>query len=45
MGIAHHDDLDKIEGRQEELAGLIQKRYGKTREEAQREIDDWTGRM
>jgi uncharacterized protein YjbJ (UPF0337 family) len=36
------DDLDRIEGRQEELAGLIQERYGKTREEAQREIDEWS---
>jgi uncharacterized protein YjbJ (UPF0337 family) len=35
------DDLDRIEGRQEELSGLIQKQYGKTREEAQREIDAW----
>jgi uncharacterized protein YjbJ (UPF0337 family) len=39
------DDLDRIEGRQEELAGLIQERYGKTREEAQREIDEWAARV
>ena len=39
------DDLDRIQGRQEELAGLIQERYGKTKEEAQREIDDWAGRV
>ena len=37
------DDLDRVEGRQEELAGLIQKRYGRTREEAEREVNDWTG--
>ena len=36
-----NDELDQVEGRQEELAGLIQERYGKTREEAQREIDAW----
>ena len=35
------DDLDRIEGRREELSGLIQKRYGKTREEAQHDIDEW----
>ena len=35
------DEIDRVEGRQEELAGLIQKKYGKTREEAQREVDDW----
>ena len=28
------DEIDRVEGRQEELAGLIQKKYGKTREEA-----------
>jgi len=36
-----NDDLDKIEGRRDELAGKIQARYGKTRDEAEREIDDW----
>ena len=28
------DEIDRVEGRQEELAGLIQKKYGKTSEEA-----------
>jgi uncharacterized protein YjbJ (UPF0337 family) len=32
-----------VEGRRDELAGKIQARYGKTREEAEREIDDWLG--
>jgi uncharacterized protein YjbJ (UPF0337 family) len=35
------DDLDKIEGRRDEIAGLIQQRYGTTREEAERAVDDW----
>ncbi|POF28422.1 CsbD family protein [Roseibium marinum] len=35
------DELDKIEGRRTELAGLIQQKYGKTREEAEKEIDGW----
>ena len=39
------DEIDRVEGRQEELAGLIQKKYGKTREEAQREVDDWAGTL
>jgi uncharacterized protein YjbJ (UPF0337 family) len=43
-GLLTDDDLDRIEGRQEELAGLIQERYGKSKEEAKREIDDWSGR-
>lgn len=36
------DDLDYIDGRREELAGRIQERYGVARDEADREIDDWT---
>ena len=35
------DDLDRIQGRQEELAGLVQKSYGIGREDALREVDDW----
>jgi uncharacterized protein YjbJ (UPF0337 family) len=40
-GSLTNDDLDKIEGRQEELAGLIQTRYGKSREEAETMVNDW----
>ena len=40
------DEIDRVEGRQEELAGLVQKReYGKTKEEAQREVDEWAGTL
>ena len=39
------DEIDRVEGRQEELAGLIQKQYGKTHEEAEREVDDWAGTL
>jgi len=33
------DELTKAEGRVERLAGLIQERYGKTRDEAVREVE------
>ncbi len=33
------DELDQLDGQQDKLAGLIQERYGKSREEAQREVD------
>lgn len=39
------DDLDSVEGRREELVGKIQERYGKQRAEAEREVDDWIGRL
>ncbi|MHB0856828.1 MAG: CsbD family protein [Anaerolineae bacterium] len=35
------DDLDKIEGRRDELVGKIQEKYGYTRERAEREVDSF----
>ena len=35
------DDLKEAEGNREQLAGKIQQRYGKSKEEAEREVDDW----
>ncbi len=35
------DDLDRIEGKRDKLAGKIQQRYGHTKDEAEKEIDDW----
>jgi len=32
------DDLAKVEGRAERLAGLLQQKYGATREEANRSV-------
>ncbi|MGV2289241.1 CsbD family protein [Trinickia sp. YCB016] len=32
------DEITKAEGRADRLTGLIQERYGKTREEAEREV-------
>jgi uncharacterized protein YjbJ (UPF0337 family) len=35
------DDVDQIQGDSEILMGRIQERYGRTRDEAQREVDRW----
>lgn len=35
------DDLDVIDGKSDKLAGKIQERYGKTRDEADREVDEF----
>ncbi|HYC76868.1 MAG TPA: CsbD family protein [Planctomycetota bacterium] len=32
------DELDRSEGRAEQLAGLVQERYGKARAEAEKEV-------
>jgi uncharacterized protein YjbJ (UPF0337 family) len=34
-------DLDVIEGKRDQLIGLIQKRYGIAREEAERQVRDF----
>ncbi|MAH05815.1 MAG: hypothetical protein CL561_09675 [Alphaproteobacteria bacterium] len=36
-----NDDLDQLDGDREKLLGLIQENYGHTREEAEKEIDEW----
>jgi len=36
------DDLDVIAGNQEQLAGRIQERYGITKEEAAKQVRDWS---
>ena len=38
------DDLDLIEGKQDELVGRIQERYGIERDKAERDINDWMKR-
>jgi uncharacterized protein YjbJ (UPF0337 family) len=39
------DDLDQIDGRREELVGLIQERYGKAKEAVEREVNEWRDRL
>jgi uncharacterized protein YjbJ (UPF0337 family) len=36
------DDLDVIEGDRKQIAGRIQQRYGYTKEQAQRQFDEWS---
>ncbi|HFC6352909.1 MAG: CsbD family protein [Neisseria elongata] len=36
-----NDDLDIIEGKRDQLAGKIREKYGHTKEEVEKEIDDW----
>lgn len=39
------DDMDKINGKRDELVGKIQERYGATREDAQRQVDDFAAEL
>lgn len=36
-----NDELDQVEGKADQLAGAIQKRYGCSIEEAKRQVEDW----
>jgi uncharacterized protein YjbJ (UPF0337 family) len=39
-----NDDLDQIKGKQTELAGRLQERYGYTKDQVDKEINDWSSR-
>lgn len=36
------DELDQVEGNRDKLVGKIQEKYGYSKEQAQREVDDWS---
>ena len=38
------DDITQIDGKRDELAGILQNRYGYAKDRAEKEIDDWIGR-
>lgn len=35
------DELDQVKGNREQLAGKVQQKYGKTKDQAEKEVDDW----
>jgi uncharacterized protein YjbJ (UPF0337 family) len=35
------DDLEQIQGDSERLAGKVQERYGRARDQVRKEVDDW----
>ena len=35
------DELEAAAGKREQLSGKLQKRYGYTKEQAERELDEW----
>ncbi|MFO7188543.1 MAG: CsbD family protein [Pseudomonadota bacterium] len=38
------DELDVIDGKREQLSGKIQEAYGITKDEAERQLDEWERR-
>jgi uncharacterized protein YjbJ (UPF0337 family) len=39
------DDLDVIAGKQDQLEGRLQQRYGYAKDQAQKEVNDWYDRQ
>jgi uncharacterized protein YjbJ (UPF0337 family) len=39
------DKLDQIVGRREQLVGVLQKEYGMAREQAERDVDNWSNNL
>jgi len=39
------DDLDVIDGKQDQLEGRLQQRYGYAKDQAKKEVNDWYGRQ
>jgi uncharacterized protein YjbJ (UPF0337 family) len=39
------DDLDRVEGHYEELVGVVQEKYGRTRADAEKEVQEFVDRL
>jgi len=39
------DDLEKVAGKRDELVGLLQEKYGHSREEAEQEVNDFLSNL
>jgi len=44
-GVLTDDELQQTKGDRDQLVGLIQERYGKTREAAEQEVDEFLNRL
>ena len=38
------DDLEMVKGDRQKLAGRVQERYGISKEEAEKQVDEWASR-
>ncbi|HEY9021036.1 MAG: CsbD family protein [Paracoccaceae bacterium] len=39
------DDLDQASGKRDQLIGKIQEKYGIARDEAEKQVDEWSAKM
>jgi hypothetical protein len=39
------DDLQKLDGKKDQISGLLQERYGWAKEDADNKLDEWAGKF
>jgi len=39
------DEIDRVAGKRDQMVGLVQEKYGKTKDDAEREVDEWSSRL
>ena len=39
------DDLDRAAGKRDQMVGLMQKKYGDSKEAAEKRLDDWANKL
>ncbi len=39
------DEFDRVAGKREQMVGLVQQKYGKAKDEAEREVDSWFSKL
>jgi len=39
------DEIDRVAGQRDQMVGLVQEKYGKTKDDAEREVDEWSSRL
>ena len=39
------DEFDRVAGKREQMVGLVQQKYGKAKDEAEREVDSWFAKL
>ena len=44
-GSLTENDLETIKGQRQQLEGLLQQRYGYTKEQVKKAVDDWANRL
>ncbi|MFC0281169.1 CsbD family protein [Falsigemmobacter intermedius] len=39
------DEYDRVAGKRDQMVGLMQKKYGDSKEAAEKRVDDWASRL